>query len=531
MALDFPASPSNGQVHTSGGTSWSYDGNKWVVVAGQNIEPVYIASTTPAGVDGQIYWDSDESTAYIYYTDGDGTSQWVPLTSTGPSLFDASAITTGVLPVVRGGTGISTFDPGKIIEGNTEAEVVDTGSDGHFKVTTEGTERVRVGPDGQIGLAGANYGADGQCLTSTGTTTTPEWRTPPLSNRNLINNGAMQIAQRATQVTGITTVSPLYRTVDRFAFIVKTLGTWTMDQGSGTPDNGFSSSAKMTCTTADTSPVSDAYVLLMQFIEAKDVQHLLYGTSDAKSVTISFWVKSNKTGTASFDLIKEDTTNEFYSLQYEIDSANTWEYKTITIPGNTLNSINNDTGRGLQLTWWLNSGSDFQGGSYSTAWRTTGFPDSNRNVNNLGVGGAVNDYFEITGVQLEVGSVATPFEHKAFGDELARCQRYYFRYSGLSAGRPMIATGQTYNSTQIRCPVKFPVPLRTTPTVTESGLEFIVTSNQLVSMFSVATDGALTGAGLFIEADSGSPFTAGQAGVLRMETATPSAFLEFDAEL
>lgn len=165
MALDFPASPSNGQVHTSGGTSWSYDGNKWVVVAGQSIEPVYIASTTPAGIDGQIYWDSDESTAYIYYTDGDGTSQWVPLTATGPSLFDASAITTGILPVVRGGTGISTFDPGKIIEGNTEAEVVDTGSDGHFKVTTEGTERLRVDTNG-IDLTG-NYRSNVTAVTTT----------------------------------------------------------------------------------------------------------------------------------------------------------------------------------------------------------------------------------------------------------------------------------------------------------------------------------------------------------------------------
>lgn len=419
MALDFPASPSNGQVHTSGGTSWSYDGNKWVVVAGQNIEPVYIASTTPAGVDGQIYWDSDESTAYIYYTDGDGTSQWVPLTATGPSLFDASAITTGVLPVVRGGTGISTFDPGKIIEGNTEAEVVDTGSDGHFKVTTEGTERVRVGPDGQIGLAGANYGADGQCLTSTGTTTTPEWRTPPLSNRNLVDNGAMQVSQRSTNETGITTAN--YYTVDRYRHIINNLGTWTSTQESDGPD-GFANSLKLLCTTADASPASGDSAIVAQRIEAQNLQSLAYGTSSAKTLTLSFYVKSNKTGNASVNVRQNDNANKLYAAQYSISSANTWERKTISVPADTSGVINNDTGVGLQVEWWINSGSNYTGGSHG-GWKTS--DETSRNASNLGVGGAVNDYFQITGVQLEVGSVATPFEHRSFADELARCQRYF----------------------------------------------------------------------------------------------------------
>ena len=526
MALDFPASPSNGQVHTSGGTSWSYDGNKWVVVAGQNIEPVYIASTTPAGVDGQIYWDSDESTAYIYYTDGDGTSQWVPLTATGPSLFDASAITTGVLPVVRGGTGITSFDAGKIIEGNTEAEVVDTGSDGHFKVTTEGNERVRVGADGQIGLAGTNYGTDGQCLTSTGTTTAPEWRTPPLSNRNLIINGAMRVAQRGTSSSVNNTAG--YFTVDRFKISNFLTGTsCTVSQEADGPED-FTKSLKMNFTTGAT-PAAGNSAGVIYLIEAQDLQRLNYGSSSAASMTLSFYVKSNKTGSASFELLQIDNSNKLFSTSYSISSANTWEYKTITIPGDTSGLINDDNDKGLQLFWWINSGTDFQGGSYQTSWGS--LTNENRNVSNLGVGSANNDYYQITGVQLEVGSVATPFEHRSYGDELAKCQRYCFRYNGLSSGRPMIATGQTFNSTQLRCPVRFPVPLRTTPTTSESGLEFVVTTNQNVSVYSVATDGALTGAGLFIEADSGTPFTAGQAGVLRMNAGTPSAFLQFNAEL
>ena len=150
MALDFPASPSNGQIFSSGGISWTFDGDKWKV-SSSGIEPVFISSSTPTGVAGQIYWDSDESTAYIYYDDGN-TAQWVPLTSTAPVSFDTSAIVSGTLPVARGGTGTTSFDAGKIAEGNTEAEVVDTGSDGHFKVTTEGVERLRIVSSGNLGI-------------------------------------------------------------------------------------------------------------------------------------------------------------------------------------------------------------------------------------------------------------------------------------------------------------------------------------------------------------------------------------------
>ena len=117
MALDFPASPTNGQVFSSGGVSWTFDGEKWKI-SSSSIEPVFISSSTPTGVAGQIYWDSDESTAYIYYDDGD-TAQWVPLTSTAPVSFDASAIVSGTLPVARGGTGITVYgSAGQVLTSN-----------------------------------------------------------------------------------------------------------------------------------------------------------------------------------------------------------------------------------------------------------------------------------------------------------------------------------------------------------------------------------------------------------------------------
>ena len=249
--------------------------------------------------------------------------------------------------------------------------------------------------------------------------------TGALSNRNLIINGAMQVAQRGTQYTGLSTGA--YKGADRMYNSFSGLGTWTIDQSTDAPA-GFTKSHKMTCTTADASPTGFDYAIFVHVIEAQNLQHLKYGTSAAESLTLSFWVKSNKTGNASFDMWQPDTTptgTRILSKGYTINSANTWEYKTITLPGDTAGVINDDNGSGLYLDFWLNSGPDYTGGSFQTTWG--GLNHTTRNASNLGVGGAVNDYFQITGIQLEVGEKATPFEHRSYGDELQRCLRYFYR--------------------------------------------------------------------------------------------------------
>ena len=266
--------------------------------------------------------------------------------------------------------------------------------------------------DGGISIDNSGHvTVDGQKLPSAGA----------LSNRNLVINGAMQVSQRTTSTTGVT--AGAYLACDRWRLNVGSLATWTIEQSTDTP-NGFSNSFKATCTTADASPASSDALQLYQRVEAQNLQHLAFGTSDAKAFTVSFYIKSNKTGSATLSMYQPDNSNKQFSTSYTVNSANTWEYKTITIPGDTAGLFNNDSGLGLALEWWLNSGSDFTGGSHSTSWTT--FDSTNRNASNFGLGGAVNDYFQITGVQLEVGSVATPFEHRSYGDELSRCQRYYF---------------------------------------------------------------------------------------------------------
>ena len=251
-----------------------------------------------------------------------------------------------------------------------------------------------------------------------------------LSNRNLIINGAMQVSQRATQVTGVTTSG--YNTCDRIHLAVGTLGTWTVDQSTDAPD-GFANSFKVTCTTADASPAAADVLAIIHRIEAQNLQHLKFGTSPAESLTLSFWVKSNKTGAASFDMYQPDASNRQISKSYTISSANTWEYKTVTLPGDAAGAFNNDNGIGLVIDFWLNSGSNYSSGSHQTTWG--GLIQTSRNASNLGVGGAVSDHFAITGVQLEVAEKAPPFEHRSFGDELARCQRYFekqevYQFSG-----------------------------------------------------------------------------------------------------
>lgn len=293
------------------------------------------------------------------------------------------------------------------------------------------TSKLRVNNiQSSAGLSTITIGASS--VTFSGDIITPR----SLSNRNLVTNGAMNVAQRGTSTTGITVLG--YYSVDRFAFNVNNLGTWTSERITGAAPKGFATSHKMTCTTANAGPNQGAYAQILQYIEARNLQHLNYGTNDAEPLIVSFWVKSNKSGSASFEITTKSTgSDKLFSTSYTINSANTWEYKTISIPADTSSAIDFDNNTGLTLGWWLNSGSNYFGGSYQTTWASR--TDINRNINNLGVGGATSDYFELTGVQLEIGTVATPFENRPIGLEIALCERYYQKgviygwgYAGVS---------------------------------------------------------------------------------------------------
>lgn len=352
-----------------------------------------------------------------------------------------------------------------------------------------------------------------------------------LSNRNLIINGAMQVAQRATQETGVTT-SNIY-TVDRFGILLSSLGTWTLDQSTDAP-NGFSNSFKATCTTPDTSPAASDHAYFRHRIEAQNLQGLGFGSSAAKSTTISFYVKSNKTGNASFNVLQPDSSFKMVGFQYSISAANTWEYKTITIPGDTSGTINNDNGNGLQLEWWFNSGSDWSSGSHQATW--TANVSANRNPSNLGVGGNTSDNFAIAGVQLEVGDVATEFEQRSYGDELARCKRYFELLTNNVAGtllsRKFYGSGYFESTTEGVAYISF-AEKRAAPTTTASGTSHF-------TLFHTGSSVALTGLTFAqgsptdVRADcacSSAPYSDGDSCFLTSISSSTTSTISLDSEL
>jgi len=256
--------------------------------------------------------------------------------------------------------------------------------------------------------------------------------TPYTGRRNLLYNGAMQVAQRGTSVAGVFTTG--YHTADRWKSSINALGTWTQSVENDAPsDSGISTSLKMLCTTADASPASGDYCVLEQVIEGQDAQVLCKGTGSAKQATLSFWVKSNVTGTYVIELRDIDNSRQV-SKTFTVDSSATWERKTIVYPADTTGSFDNDNNGSLVVLIWLAAGSTYSSGTLNTSWGSD--TAANRAVGQTNLAASTSNYWQITGVQLEVGDTATGFEHLAFGEELVRCQRYFeksFNYGTVPA--------------------------------------------------------------------------------------------------
>jgi hypothetical protein len=274
--------------------------------------------------------------------------------------------------------------------------------------------------------------------------------------RNLIINGDMQVAQRGTSVASLTTSG--YRTVDRFNFAVGSLGTWTMSQENDAPTgSGFRNSVKLLCTTADASPASSDTALLYQPIEGQNLQAVKKGTAAAEQLTLSFWVKANVTGTYIAELFDENNSRQV-SKSYTISASGTWERKVITFPVDTTGAFNNDNGASLSLIWWFASGSNFNSGTLNTVWNSS--TNANRAVGQVNVAAATNNYWQVTGVQLEVGDTATPFEFKNVTQELQECYRYYYKHLGANLHAGSYSSGVWIGNAQNI------VPMRVAPTVT-----------------------------------------------------------------
>ena len=282
--------------------------------------------------------------------------------------------------------------------------------------------------------------------------------------RNIIINGDMSIAQRSTSVTGIGNGDSGYHTVDRFKFVESGSPStvFTQSQSTDVPTGqGFAKSLKMDVTTADASLGADDAIYINTSVEGQNLQYIKKGTSSAESLTLSFWVKSNITGTYIFEIIDRDNDRAI-SKSYTISSANTWEKKTITYPGDTTGSLDNDNARSFELIYWLGAGANFSSGTLQTSWgsRTT----ANDAVGQVNLGDNTANEWYVTGVQLEAGT-ASDFEFLPHDVNLRRCQRYF--YDLTEPGALSIALGSSYaTNAYIYSYIAYPVTMRAVPTLT-----------------------------------------------------------------
>ena len=282
--------------------------------------------------------------------------------------------------------------------------------------------------------------------------------------RNIIINGGMDVAQRGTSFTGITATQ---YTVDRQRAGIQSAGTWTISQSTDVPSGqGFAYSLKWDCTTADASLGASDVIFNEQRIEGQNLQYLKKGTANAKSLTVSFWVKSNKTGTYIFQLNDTDN-NRSISKSYTINSASTWEKKTITYDGDTTGAFVNDNGQSLRARHWLAAGSDHTSGTLATSWESRVI--ANEAVGQVNLADSTSNEWYITGVQLEAGQVASDFEFLPFDVNLQRCQRYYQQYD-YTGTYHAISHGTVISGNQIRIIFPFINTMRSTPSLSNNGV-------------------------------------------------------------
>ena len=298
--------------------------------------------------------------------------------------------------------------------------------------------------------------ADGTCTANI---------TSNYSNRSVVYNGAMKIAQRGTNFTGVTASGTF--PVDRFLFHVGSLGTWTLSQSTDVPTGqGLSHSIKCDVTTANASPSGTAYARIDQRFEGQDLQRFCKGTANAKNFAVSFWVKSPKTGTHIVQLQDQDNSRTV-SKAYTVSSANTWEKKELILPADTTGAFGNDNGGSLFLCFYLAVGTGYQGGTLQTTWGTP--VNNTRATGQVNVADSTSNDFYLTGVQMEASSYCSEFEHRSFGDELLRCYRYYYRLKGEDNKTYMIGMSDNDN-VNIYGFFHFPVPMRIPPASIEQNV-------------------------------------------------------------
>jgi len=457
-----------------GKPAYVYTGSEWIPI-GSLIGAKYQSASPTAAGTGDLWIDSDNNVLSVWNgTTWTATSVVVDLSA---YLTQSSASTTYATKISPSLTGIPTAPTASVGTDNT-----------------------------QIATTAFVYD-----------------QAPLFSNRNLLYNGSMQIHQRSASVTGITTAG--YYTADRYNTANSSLGTWTQTVENDAPTgSGLRKSLKILCTTADASPAASDYLIMQQALEGQDIQRIAKGTASAQQLTLSFWVKSNVAGTYIAEMYDNDNTR-FVSAAYTISASATWERKIITFPADTTGTFDNDNAASLVLNMWLAAGSTYTGGTLGTTWDIV---TANRAVGQTNLASAINNYWQVAGVQLEIGPNPTPFEFKSYGQELRECQRYYWK---VGSGDGVVIGSAYYESSSLAlATVQFPVTMRTAPIlVLTTGTDYYLFRSPTVDYVNSLTIFASGPTSCMVYNNTEASSTSGYGGVLR--TSNAAASIAFSAEI
>jgi len=355
------------------------------------------------------------------------------------------------------------------------------------------------------------------------------------NSKPLIINGDMNIFQRGTSVTSVT--SNGVKVADRMYFEYGSLGTWTIAQSTDVPTGqGFKYSQKYDCTTADASPASGDYLLPIEYhFEGQDLQLLKKGTSSAEPITVAVWLKSNLTGNFNLEIWDRENDRQISSA-LNITSANTWTKFVKTFAGDTTGTLSADSSHRFSIGIWGDSGSDFRGGTLQTSWGAK--TNANRAEGNVNLGNSTDNELLVCGLQMEIGSFdensMPPFQHDDIGTSLARCQRYFGKYKAdgtTGSHEAFCYSGFASSSTATEMHGNHPSEMRASPTITfTSGTVFRVGQSASDQDTTSITADMISTHSARIKPVVSSGLTSGQ-GVTLLNKANTTAEIFFDSEL
>ena len=374
------------------------------------------------------------------YTATNGTS--VVLTDAATVSDELNIYAFNAFSVANVTTASADFSIGDDLSFTSDGAIINMGADSDVTITHNADEGITLNSKDISGVSSINGGQIG-------------------GSRNYIYNGDTSLCQRATSASGLGNGDSGYHVQDRYKFAEAGApnAEVTMSRATEVP-SGFQYSMKLDCTTASGTVAAADLVYFSQIFEGQDLYGWKKGTSDALPVTLSFWVNTTKTGTYICSMYDNDNARSC-SQAYTVSSSNTWEYKSVTFPGDTTGAFGRDANASLYVHWGLVAGTDWSSGTLATAWQSN--VSANQFVGQVDAFDNTSNNFHITGMQLEIGETASAFQNETYGENFIRCARYYLQRAASSAalyGSSVTGGGFNYSHWQ------FPVPMRTAPTMT-----------------------------------------------------------------